>query len=94
MVTTDGILREVRLRRAHQTLIDSQASDVTVAWIAYRWGLTNLGPFAAAHASHYSEAHRQPCTGVQLPAQDAIWPESRVFRLADLRSSRYRRSRA
>jgi AraC-like DNA-binding protein len=48
-------LREVRLRRAHQNLIDSDPSTVTVASVAYRWGFTNLGRFAAAHAARYSE---------------------------------------
>lgn len=48
-------LRDVRLRRAHQTLIESDPSDVTVASIAYRWGFTNLGRFAAAHARRYGE---------------------------------------
>jgi AraC-like DNA-binding protein len=49
-------LREVRLRRAHQTLRESDPSEVTVASVAYRWGFTNLGRFAAAHADRYGEA--------------------------------------
>jgi AraC-like DNA-binding protein len=49
-------LREVRLRRAHQTLVESDPSIVTVASVAYGWGFTNLGRFAAAHAARYSEA--------------------------------------
>ena len=48
-------LREVRLRRAHQTLIESDPSVVTVASVAYDWGFTNLGRFAAAHAGRYNE---------------------------------------
>jgi AraC-like DNA-binding protein len=48
-------LREVRLRRAHQTLIESDPSTVTVASVAYDWGFTNLGRFAAAHAARYQE---------------------------------------
>ena len=48
-------LREVRLRRAHQHLLDSDPSTVTVASVAYHWGFTNLGRFAAAHAARYSE---------------------------------------
>jgi AraC-like DNA-binding protein len=48
-------LREVRLRRAHQTLIESDPSDVTVASVAHRWGFTNLGRFAAAHTNRYGE---------------------------------------
>ena len=48
-------LREVRLRRAHQNLLESDPSTVTVASVAYRWGFTNLGRFAAAHAARYCE---------------------------------------
>jgi AraC-like DNA-binding protein len=48
-------LREVRLRRAHQTLIESDPSTVTVASVASDWGFTNLGRFAAAHAARYRE---------------------------------------
>ena len=49
-------LRQVRLRRAHQKLLESDPSEVTVASIAYQWGFTNLGRFAAAHAARYGEA--------------------------------------
>ncbi|OBJ54736.1 AraC family transcriptional regulator [Mycobacterium sp. 1423905.2] len=49
-------LREVRLRRAHQMLLESNPSTVTVASVAYRWGFTNLGRFASAHATRYGEA--------------------------------------
>jgi transcriptional regulator GlxA family with amidase domain len=48
-------LREVRPRRAHQTLLESDPSTVTVASVAYRWGFGNLGMFAAAHAARYRE---------------------------------------
>jgi AraC-like DNA-binding protein len=48
-------LRGVRLRRAHQTLLESDPSTVTVASVAYDWGFTNLGRFAAAHAARYRE---------------------------------------
>lgn len=48
-------LREVRLRRAHQTLEESNPSTVTVASVAHRWGFTNLGRFASAHAKRYGE---------------------------------------
>jgi AraC-like DNA-binding protein len=48
-------LREVRLRRAHQTLLESDPSLVTVASVAYQWGFSNLGRFAAAHAARYRE---------------------------------------
>jgi AraC-like DNA-binding protein len=48
-------LREVRLRRAHQTLLESDPSATTVASVAYRWGFSNLGRFAAAHDARYRE---------------------------------------
>ncbi|MCA2323151.1 AraC family transcriptional regulator [Mycobacterium intracellulare] len=48
-------LREVRLRRAHHSLLESDPSAVTVASVAYRWGFTNLGRFAAAHSARYGE---------------------------------------
>ena len=48
-------LREVRLRRAHQTLLKSDPSTATVASVAYQWGFTNLGRFAAAHTARYHE---------------------------------------
>jgi AraC-like DNA-binding protein len=49
-------LREVRLSRAHATLRQSDPSTTTVASIAYQWGFTNLGRFAAAHTARYGEA--------------------------------------
>jgi transcriptional regulator GlxA family with amidase domain len=48
-------LREVRLRRAHETLRRSDPSVVTVASVAYDWAFTNLGRFAAAYAERYGE---------------------------------------
>ncbi|WP_076055953.1 helix-turn-helix transcriptional regulator [Mycobacterium colombiense] len=48
-------LREVRLRRAHQTLQEADPTEVTVSSVAYRWGFTNLGRFATAHANRYGE---------------------------------------
>ena len=44
-------LREVRLRRAHETLLESDPSTTSVAAVAYHWGFTNLGRFAAAHTA-------------------------------------------
>jgi AraC-like DNA-binding protein len=48
-------LRDVRMRRAHQALLESDPSIVTVASVAHDWGFTNLGRFAAAHAARYRE---------------------------------------
>jgi AraC-like DNA-binding protein len=52
-------LREVRLRCEHQTLLESDPSSVTVSSVAYRWGFTNLGQFAAARAARYGETPRE-----------------------------------
>ncbi len=49
-------LREVRLRRAHQMLLDSDPSSLTVSSVAYRWGFTNPGRFAATHTQRYGES--------------------------------------
>jgi transcriptional regulator GlxA family with amidase domain len=48
-------LHEVRLRRAHQSLRESDPSTTSVASVAYHWGFTNLGRFAAAHTARYDE---------------------------------------
>jgi AraC-like DNA-binding protein len=48
-------LRQVRLRRAHLELLESDPSVETVASIAKRWGYSNPGRFAAAHATRYGE---------------------------------------
>jgi AraC-like DNA-binding protein len=52
-------LRQVRLRRAHQELLVSDPSAETVASIARRWGFTNPGRFATAHAARYGETPAQ-----------------------------------
>ena len=49
-------LREVRLRHAHQALLDADPSTETVASVANRWGFTNLGRFSAAHTTRYGES--------------------------------------
>ena len=48
-------LRQVRLHRAHQDLLTADPSVETVASVAKRWGYTNPGRFAAAHAARYGE---------------------------------------
>jgi AraC-like DNA-binding protein len=54
-VSPMAYLREVRLRRAHQSLLESDPSVTSVASVAYRWGYTNLGRFACAHIARYDE---------------------------------------
>ena len=51
-------LRDVRLRRAHQSLLASDPSTATVRDIAFRWGFTNAGRFTAAHTARYGEPPR------------------------------------
>lgn len=48
-------LRQVRLQRAHETLIQADPTTTTVTSIAYHWGFTNGGRFAAAYAKRYGE---------------------------------------
>jgi AraC-like DNA-binding protein len=48
-------LRDVRLRRAHQGLLESDPLTTSVGSVAYACGFTNLGRFAAAHKSRYGE---------------------------------------
>ena len=53
--TPMAYLREVRLRRAHRALLDSDPTTATVLSIANQWGFTNIGRFAAMHAARYGE---------------------------------------
>ena len=53
--TPMAYLRDVRLRRAHQDLLESEPSTTSVASVAFRWGFSNLGRFAAAHTARYGE---------------------------------------
>jgi AraC-like DNA-binding protein len=46
-------LRSVRLRHAHEELLAADPSATTVATVAFRWGFTNLGRFAAEHQAAY-----------------------------------------
>jgi AraC-like DNA-binding protein len=54
-MTPMAYLREVRMRRAHRALVESDPSASTVASIAYRWGFNNLGRFAETHTARYGE---------------------------------------
>ncbi|GBG36534.1 hypothetical protein NJB14197_10990 [Mycobacterium montefiorense] len=67
-------LRQVRLRRAHEELINADPSVETVASIAKRWGYTNPGRFAAAHAARYGETPAATLRGsgraIPVPQRD------------------------
>jgi transcriptional regulator GlxA family with amidase domain len=54
-MTPMAYLRQVRLRRAHHALVESDPTVTTVASVAHHWGFTNLGRFAAMHAARYRE---------------------------------------
>lgn len=54
-ITPMAYLREVRLRRAHQALLESNPSRTTVKSIAYQWRFLNQGRFAAMHTARYGE---------------------------------------
>jgi AraC-like DNA-binding protein len=58
-------LRDVRLARVHGELLDADPDEVTTTQIAYRWGFTHLGRFAAAYRRKYgvapSETLRRTC---------------------------------
>lgn len=46
-------LRRTRLARVHEELRAKEAGEVTVTDVAYRWGFTHLGRFAAAYRQRY-----------------------------------------
>jgi AraC-like DNA-binding protein len=66
-VSPMSYLRQVRLRRAHQDLLHSDPSLETVESIALRWGFTNPGRFAAAHAARYGENPAQTLRRSRYP---------------------------
>jgi AraC-like DNA-binding protein len=74
--TPMAYLRAVRLRRAHEELLESDPSVDMVARIAYRWGFTNTGRFAAAHAARYGES---PAVTLRRTPSDVRRGRSRPF---------------
>ena len=54
-------LREVRLRQAHQSLLESDPSTTSVASVAYHWGFTNLGRFALRIQPAMTSRRRPRC---------------------------------
>jgi AraC-like DNA-binding protein len=72
--TPMSYLRDVRLRRAHQELLESDPSVDMVSRIAYRWGFRNTGRFAAAHAARYGES---PAVTLRRTPNDARRGRSR-----------------
>jgi AraC-like DNA-binding protein len=46
-------LQQIRLERAHDSLLVEHPQRVTVAAIAHRWGFTHLGRFARAYRCRY-----------------------------------------
>ncbi|TDC69169.1 helix-turn-helix transcriptional regulator [Streptomyces hainanensis] len=59
-----GYLREVRLRRAHQDLLTAgEDGSATVTDVAYRWGFSNLGRFAAYYRDRYGHPPSKTLSG-------------------------------
>ena len=52
-------LRQLRLGLAHEALIEADPADETVARVAYRFGFTHLGRFAAAYRGRYGTSPGQ-----------------------------------
>jgi AraC-like DNA-binding protein len=57
--TPMAYLRKVRLRHAHDELLAADPASTTVTTIAFRWGFSNLGRFAAEHLAEYSQPPAQ-----------------------------------
>ncbi len=57
--TPMGFLRSMRLKRAHEALLLSDPSAVTVTEIALRCGFGHLGEFASAYRHAFGETPRQ-----------------------------------
>jgi AraC-like DNA-binding protein len=55
-VTPMAYLRQVRLARAREDLRQADPRRQTVAAVAYRWGFTHLGRFAAAYRARYGQS--------------------------------------
>lgn len=80
-------LRDVRLRRVHQELLVSDSSVDMVARIAYRWGFSDTGRFAAAHAARYGES---PAVTLRRTPDDARRGRSRYFSVGRTRTDEVR----
>jgi AraC-like DNA-binding protein len=74
--TPMAYLREVRLHRARQDLLHADPSIDTVASLAFRWGFTNLGRFAAAYAARYGE---NPGTTLRRSATGSVSRQTRAL---------------
>jgi AraC-like DNA-binding protein len=48
-------LKEVRLRRVHDELLQAQASSGTVTAVAFRWGFSHLGHFTTDYKRRFGE---------------------------------------
>jgi AraC-like DNA-binding protein len=55
-VSPMAYLREVRLRRAHQSLLESDPTTSTVGSVANRCGFTNLWRFSTFHTNRYGKS--------------------------------------
>jgi AraC-like DNA-binding protein len=73
-LTPMAYLKDVRLRRARRDLLESDPSIDGVAPIAFRWGFTNLGRFAATYAARYGE---NPGMTLRRSTHHSARPQSR-----------------
>ena len=52
-------LRQVRLDRVHEELLDRDPRDVSVGEVARRWGFAHLGRFSAVYVERFGEYPKQ-----------------------------------
>jgi len=55
-------LKEVRLKRVHDALLNGWAGDTTVTREAMRWGFSHLGHFATAYKRRFGESPSETLT--------------------------------
>ncbi|WP_233255373.1 AraC family transcriptional regulator [Naasia lichenicola] len=74
--TPMGYLRQLRLERIHDELLDAEPGSATVSDVAARWGITHLGRFAASYQRRFgekpSETIRRAAESAERPSRLAI----------------------
>lgn len=73
-MTPLAYLRRVRLDHAHHDLLAADASTCTVTSIAYRWGFTHPGRFAATYQHHYGQPPSTTLHAGRTPPETAPDP--------------------
>jgi AraC-like DNA-binding protein len=67
-----GHLREVRLDRVHAELRHADPAALTVSEVAWRWGFTHLGRFAAQYRERFGEPPSQTLRNPDRPRAQRI----------------------